>query len=184
MPRKERVNWKIEFPKLLEMGKRGMTLVEIATHYNISRERVRQVYQKHGVDPRDVGVHLRARQSREQTAARLYKKRGNPEQELYLEKKAKFQSKRSNATRVGVPFQMNFSDIEWPTHCPILGLKLDYQSEGRQENSVSFDRIDTTKGYVSGNVVILSWRANRIKNDGSWQEHQLIADFYRNLCTL
>jgi hypothetical protein len=58
-------------------------------------------------------------------------------------------------------------------------MELDYFSDSRTENSVTFDRIDPSKDYISGNVVIISWRANRIKNDGTAEEHQKIADFIK-----
>ena len=39
-------------------------------------------------------------------------------------------------------------------------------------NSPSIDRIDSTKGYVKGNVKIISLRANMMKNDANLQELQ------------
>jgi hypothetical protein len=89
----------------------------------------------------------------------------------------KFRAKKANAIRVGIEFTIEFGELTFPTHCPILGIELDYFSEQRTENTVSFDKINPTTGYVSGNVVILSWRANRIKNDGTAEEHRKIADF-------
>lgn len=175
------INWKEEFPNLLAMGKEGKSLKEIGYHYGITPERVRQLYKKFGINPRDVGISLRARLTREQKAAEQFKNKGDPNQELYLEKRAKYHSKKANALRVGTEFSIDFSEIEWPTHCPVLGLALDYLSEGRQENSVSFDRIDPSKGYISGNVIVISWRANRIKNDGTPEEHRKIADFYEKV---
>lgn len=75
-------------------------------------------------------------------------------------------------------FLVAFEDIEWNLTCPILGIPLDYTTQGpRQENSPSFDRIDSNLGYVKGNVCIISWRANRIKNDGSAEEHRLISNY-------
>ena len=59
----------------------------------------------------------------------------------------------------------------------LLGIELDYFAEVRKEASASFDRVDNTKGYIPGNVLVISWRANRIKNDGTAQEHRQIADF-------
>ena len=38
------------------------------------------------------------------------------------------------------------------------------------------DRINPTKGYVKGNIWVISLRANRIKNDSTPQELRLIAD--------
>jgi hypothetical protein len=89
----------------------------------------------------------------------------------------KYRLKKANANRSGKEFTIAFGELDFPTHCPILGIELDYFSEGRQENSPSFDRFDPSKGYVSGNVAVVSWRANRIKNDGTADEHQKIADW-------
>ena len=171
------INWKEEFPKLLEMGQKGRTYEECARHYGVTRERIRQVFKKFGVDPETIGIRVRSKRSREQQARDYFLKWGDKAQDLYKEKRAKYRSKKSNATRLGIEFTIPFSAIEFPTHCPILGLELDYFAEGVQENSVSFDRLDTTKGYIEGNVVVVSWRANRIKNNGTEGEHRLIADY-------
>lgn len=39
----------------------------------------------------------------------------------------------------------------------------------------SLDRVDPAKGYVKGNVWIVGYRANLVKNDGTAEEHELIA---------
>ena len=67
-----------------------------------------------------------------------------------------------------------------PTHCPILGIELSYTPNipGKREgNKASLDQIIPGKGYVRGNVVIISSRANRLKDNGSALEHRLISDF-------
>lgn len=70
--------------------------------------------------------------------------------------------------------------LDLPDVCPILGLELDYTfGKGtRNECSPSIDRIDSNKGYEIGNCIVVSWRANRIKNDGTPEEHRKIAEFY------
>jgi transposase len=97
--------------------------------------------------------------------------------EIYKVMREKFRIKKSNNYKHD--FTIQFGELSFPTHCPVLGIELDYFAEMRQENSVSFDRIDSSKGYISGNVIVMSWRANRIKNDGTGEEHQKIADFLR-----
>lgn len=72
--------------------------------------------------------------------------------------KAKFNNKE---------FNLDVNDIEWVTHCPILNHELNYfATQKEMYYSPSLDRVDNTKGYIPGNVRIISWEANRLK--GSW----------------
>lgn len=82
---------------------------------------------------------------------------------------------KGRSTRNGIPFDLELSDIAVPTHCPILGIELIVSKTKRHENSPSLDKIDNTKGYVKGNVRVISWRANRLKGDGTREEHERIA---------
>ena len=75
----------------------------------------------------------------------------------------------------------------WTDTCPVLGttLKSALHESGMsrnhkskpQDQSPTLDRINSTRGYVKGNVVIISYRANMIKNCGTAEEHRLIANF-------
>lgn len=46
----------------------------------------------------------------------------------------------------------------------------------KEDNSYSLDRIDPNKGYIKGNIWVISLRANRIKNDATVSELRMIAD--------
>lgn len=177
------IDWNEKLSEAVELGRSGKTFDEIGKHFGVSRQRIQQVFKQFNVDPQEIGCKVRSKRSRETEAARYWLKWGDTDQQLYAEKRQKYRAKKANSKRKGWEFSVPFSEITFPTHCPILGIELDYLTEGIQENSVSFDRIDTSKGYVSGNVVVVSWRANRIKNDGSWEEHQKIADFYKKMLT-
>jgi hypothetical protein len=63
--------------------------------------------------------------------------------------------------------------------CPILGIDLSWCEQNGQvaENSPSLDRIIPSLGYIEGNIVWISTRANRIKNNGTQEEHYKIAKF-------
>ena len=50
-----------------------------------------------------------------------------------------------------------------------------------KHNSPTLERIDNSKGYVIGNILVVSHRANCIKNDGTWQEIMAVAEFYKQL---
>ena len=69
-----------------------------------------------------------------------------------------------------------------PKCCPILGIPL-FRKKGRgyADNSPSLDRIKPELGYVTGNVVIVSMRANRIKNNASFKEIVMVQEFYQEL---
>lgn len=87
---------------------------------------------------------------------------------------------KSRAKKMGLLFDLVPADIPLPTNCPVLGLLLDYTSrEGKKnrDDAPSLDRIDPKKGYVRGNVQVISLRANRIKNDATVAELRTIADF-------
>lgn len=80
-------------------------------------------------------------------------------------------STRQRAKEKGWEFNLEESDIVFPTHCPILGIKLIPGGQGIHTfNSPSIDRIDSSKGYIKGNIRIISLRANMMKNDASLSE--------------
>lgn len=176
------INWVKEFPNALEMGKAGYSLQEIGEEYGVSRQRIKQVFTYHNIDPASVGVRIRTSKNRETKAKAHFDKWGTREDtDLYQAQRLKFNRKRSNAVRIGWAWTVTFGELLWPTHCPILGIELDYFSEYSKEESPSFDRIDSSHGYVTGNVHIISWKANRIKNNGTATEHRKIADYLDKL---
>jgi hypothetical protein len=97
-------------------------------------------------------------------------------------RKMRYIGKRSNARQRGVEFTIAFDDLQWPEYCPALGIKLDYSfGTGVGPTSPSFDRIDPRKGYVPGNVIIVSNLANTIKTNATVNQLRLVAAFYEQL---
>lgn len=74
---------------------------------------------------------------------------------------------KKRAQAKGLPFSLVLDDIVIPVVCPVLGLPLKVGDERQNDCSPSLDRVDPSKGYVAGNVQVLSLRANRIKNNAS-----------------
>lgn len=70
---------------------------------------------------------------------------------------------RSRAKKLGIPFDITVDDIHIPTHCPILQIKLD-RDIGERASCPSLDRIVPSLGYVKGNVDVISFEANYLKN--------------------
>lgn len=77
---------------------------------------------------------------------------------MYLYNQARYRAKQK-----GIAFTIKRNDLVIPKKCPILGLTLKINEGKRKEDSYSLDRVDTSKGYIKGNVRVISWRANRLK---------------------
>lgn len=94
---------------------------------------------------------------------------------------------KASAKRRGLVFDLTEVDFEQPlpTHCPILGLTLIYGASGHisatDPRLASLDRRDNSAGYIRGNVLIVSLRANQLKRDATAEELRLLADFYGRL---
>lgn len=90
---------------------------------------------------------------------------------------------RKRAKDRNIPFAIEADYLRSiiPSHCPIFGTPLEwsiYRGLGHRPlpNSPSLDRIDPDKGYVKGNVWIISNRANTIKNDATHEELKLVTE--------
>ena len=81
---------------------------------------------------------------------------------------------KSRAKEKHLEFNIDASDIMIPTVCPILHIELYNKkgSPGGSPNSPALDRIDNSKGYVKGNVRVVSHLANMMKSSAT--EEQLI----------
>ena len=88
---------------------------------------------------------------------------------------------RARARHAGVPFELSEEDFEIPPVCPVLGmvLKPGRGRRGPTEASPTLDRITPSRGYVRGNIVVVSWRANRLKSDATMLELETIVRWYR-----
>jgi hypothetical protein len=86
--------------------------------------------------------------------------------------------RRAKASRV--PFNIDVSDIVIPKKCPALGIPLKTGGgRGHFPNRPSLDRLVPALGYTKGNVVVISTRANAIKNDATPVELEAIAAWLR-----
>ena len=86
---------------------------------------------------------------------------------------------RRRARKQGVPFAITKEDINIPEVCPALGIKIGKSEGVSGPFSPTLDRVVPDMGYVKGNVLVMSARANRIKTDATWDEIQMLADFYK-----
>ena len=94
---------------------------------------------------------------------------------------AKQRAKQSN-----VPFELETKYLKsiFPNDglCPVFKIPLEFGGEGDdRDNSPSLDRIVPELGYVEGNVVWISNRANILKRDATWEELQRVAEWLKSV---
>lgn len=89
--------------------------------------------------------------------------------------------KKNYCVKNNVDFDLCVEDLTFPSHCPVLGVELNYFSEVISNNSPSLDRFDPNGGYVKGNVIVISMRANRLKMNASPDELMAIAKYSAGL---
>lgn len=97
----------------------------------------------------------------------------------HLLKNAKVRSKNKN-----LDFNLNIEDIIIPEICPLLKIPIIISENKVSDNSPNLDRINNNKGYIKGNVWIISKKANTIKNNATIQEIELLLNNLRVLYKL
>lgn len=93
----------------------------------------------------------------------------NPKHWLWVSAKARAKIKN-------IEFSITENDFEIPDLCPLLETPMHRNLDHADDSSYSLDRIDSTKGYIPGNVWVISNRANRIKNDATLEELELLVN--------
>ena len=109
------------------------------------------------------------------------RERETPEYKLWA-------SVRSNAKERGRECTIKPYEIVIPDKCPVLGITLTPSLPGRKASNghgfkdtlPSVDRIDSSKGYVSGNIQVISWKANRLKSNNTVETLELILNYMRS----
>jgi hypothetical protein len=108
-----------------------------------------------------------------------WKKKATPEEILIHSVRARMQKH----DRKHFKFAISVKDIRVPEFCPVLGIKL--APKGKKGNPAlpSIDRIDSNKGYIPGNVRVISYRANALKSNATLEELELVLADARRLAS-
>lgn len=136
-------------------------------YYDTHAEQKKAARRQYTIDNRE-----RLRTQKKEYSKRIQET--NPAQHLLkrIKNSARQRKKQCNLT---------IEDIIIPTHCPILGIPLVFGTGMATDNSPSVDRIRSNEGYIKGNIIIISHRANTIKNNATVEELYKIAKFYEQL---
>jgi hypothetical protein len=86
--------------------------------------------------------------------------------------KTRLPSLRYRAKQKNFPFDLTVEDLilAYNKTCPYLGMELRIDAPPNSRNSLSIDRIDSSKGYVKGNIEIISTQANKMKDNATRDE--------------
>jgi hypothetical protein len=86
---------------------------------------------------------------------------------------------RTRAKRRGLPCTITIDDIVIPSHCPILGMPLAVKtgSKGSADHSPSLDAIEPDKGYIAGNVQVISMLANQMKSSANLEQLAIMGEW-------
>ena len=98
--------------------------------------------------------------------AQLNKYREFPERVLLSAAKVRAKEK-------SLEFNLDVSDIVIPDVCPVFGTPF----EKGTWSAASLDRINPTKGYIKGNVQVLSKKANTMKQNATKDELKRFAEW-------
>ena len=83
---------------------------------------------------------------------------------------------KARSKQKGFVFDLCLSDIIVPDVCPVFGVPFVWGA-GINDYSPSLDRIDSSLGYVKGNVAVISTLANKLKSTATPQQLLQIVDY-------
>ena len=85
--------------------------------------------------------------------------------------RALFYSAKNRAKKKSIEFTITPEDIVVPELCPVFKQPFVWgKGQGKSDWSPSLDRIDSTKGYVKGNVAVISTIANKLKSNATLEQ--------------
>lgn len=88
---------------------------------------------------------------------------------------------KRRAEDLSLPFDLTKDDVPLTTHCPVFGFAFEPGRGKVCMTTPTLDRIIPELGYVKGNVIVVSFKANLIKSSATPEEIMKVAKFYRRL---
>lgn len=117
---------------------------------------------------------IRRKLSEEEKQAQNEKRRESrkisPESSLWSQAKKR-------AKKKGIEFSIDIDDIIVTKLCPILWIPLHVGDGKLTVNSPSLDRVDNNRGYVKGNIMVVSHLANTMKSSATKEQLLRFADY-------
>lgn len=134
----------------------------------------KQIYDKKYRKSEKVQAYIKTKAYRDSKKEyRLWKEKSDPRLILYT-------AAKSRAKKYNIPFDITLEDIIIPEYCPLLNIQLlpkNFTSDKKSflPNSPSLDKIIPDLGYIKGNVMVISMKANAMKYNASLEELKIFA---------
>lgn len=84
-------------------------------------------------------------------------------------------STKQTAKLKGLEHNITVEDLQQVLICPYTKIEIDWSVSGKHMRNPSVDRIDNSKGYIKGNVEVISNLANSMKNQATVEQLQNFA---------
>lgn len=111
----------------------------------------------------------------DQTRCKVCKRSQRKWENIPIEKRI-HQRVKQRAAEKGIPFDLDVTDIALPDKCPVLGRPFIY---GDHNWTYSIDRKNPLKGYMKGNIAVISNRANMMKSTATTEEVGLLFEWMK-----
>ena len=86
----------------------------------------------------------------------------------------------ARARKLNIPFDLGVADllllVPKDHRCPVFGTKMTFGGP-RSEDSMSLDRVDSSRGYMKNNCRVISLRANKLNSNATFDELQQLANY-------
>lgn len=87
-----------------------------------------------------------------------------------------FSGAKRRAKDKNLEFNITLDDIIIPDKCPLLNIPFINGIGKNYESTPSLDRIDPKKGYIKGNIWVITKKANSMKNSATKEELLIFAN--------
>lgn len=84
---------------------------------------------------------------------------------------------KKRAKLLGREFTIRPEDIKIVDRCPVLDIELKRNRGVMGPDSYSIDRINNSKGYIPGNIAVVSWKFNQLKSNLTFEQ---VESFYKH----
>lgn len=143
-------------------------------HAEKDKERKKRYYEKNAEKVKERNKRYRQNHAEKVKESKKRYRQNNAEKEIV-------RGARVRAKQKQLPFDLQEEDIMIPQVCPVFGTPLQKGEKFVSPDSPTLDRIVPEKGYVKGNVIVVSSKANMIKSSATPEEIIAVGEYYKKL---